>query len=81
MLVMDLHAHLCTNEVIGTGGSFERRRGAMRGGSQLSVADWRQGRTMDPVAEVELKAQVEAENMKVVGWYHSHAVFERGRAA
>jgi hypothetical protein len=31
---------------------------------------------MDPVAEVELKAQVEAQQLTVVGWYHSHPVFE-----
>ena len=79
MLVMDLHAHLCTNEVIGyLGGSFDAETRTVRvdrafpGRGLASGSDVE----MDPVAEVELKAQVEAENMKVVGWYHSHPVFE-----
>ena len=78
-LVMDTHAHLCTNEVIGyLGGAWDA---ASR---TVTVAKAFPGRglasgsdvEMDPLAEVELKAQVESEGMRVVGWYHSHPVFE-----
>lgn len=79
MLVMDLHAHLCTNEVIGyLGGSWDPDtksltiERAFPGRGVASGMDVE----MDPIAEVELKSQVEAQNMKVVGWYHSHPVFE-----
>ena len=75
MLVMDLHAHLCTNEVIGyLGGSWDPDtksltiERAFPGRGVASGMDVE----MDPIAEVELKSQVEAQNMKVVGWYHSH---------
>ena len=79
MLVMDLHAHLCTNEVIGyLGGSWDPDtksltiERAFPGRGVASGMDVE----MDPIAEVELKSQVEAQHMKVVGWYHSHPVFE-----
>ena len=79
MMIMDLHAHLCTNEVIGyLGGSWDPEtrtitvERAFPGRGQASGRDVE----MDPVAEVELKAQVEAQKLKVVGWYHSHPVFE-----
>ena len=78
-LVMDTHAHLCTNEVIGyLGGDWDAKsrlvtvRKAFPGRGLASGSDVE----MDPVAEVELKAQVESEGMRVVGWYHSHPVFE-----
>ena len=79
MLVMDAHAHLCTNEVIGyLGGTWDASA------KRLTILKAFPGRglasgsdvEMDPVAEVELKTQVEASEMCVVGWYHSHPVFE-----
>jgi len=76
---MDLHAHLCTNEVIGfLGGGYDPVtktivvERAFPGRGQASGRDVE----MDAVAAVELQAQVEAQNLKVVGWYHSHPVFE-----
>ena len=78
-LVMDTHAHLCTNEVIGyLGGAWDAAARvvtvdkAFPGRGLASGSDVE----MDPVAEVELKARVESEGMRVVGWYHSHPVFE-----
>jgi protein MYSM1 len=78
-LVMDTHAHLCTNEVIGyLGGTWDLATRtvtcveAFPGRGVASGSDVE----MDPVAEVELKAQVEQEGLRVVGWYHSHPVFE-----
>jgi protein MYSM1 len=79
MLVMDAHAHLCTNEVIGyLGGTWDASA------KRLTILKAFPGRglasgsdvEMDPVAEVELKTQVAASEMCVVGWYHSHPVFE-----
>ena len=79
MLVMDLHAHLCTNEVIGyLGGSWDPHTRSLtidRAFPGRGVASGMDVE-MDPIAEVELKSQVEAQNMKVVGWYHSHPVFK-----
>ena len=78
-LVMDTHAHLCTNEVIGyLSGAWDAAARvvtvdkAFPGRGLASGSDVE----MDPVAEVELKARVESEGMRVVGWYHSHPVFE-----
>jgi proteasome lid subunit RPN8/RPN11 len=79
LLIMDLHAHLCTNEVIGyLGGRWDpltRTIAVERAFPGRGIASG-QDVEMDPVAEVELKAQVEAQRLTVVGWYHSHPVFE-----
>jgi len=79
LLIMDLHAHLCTNEVIGyLGGAWDpdsrtiRVERAFPGRGVASGMDVE----MDPVAEVELQTAVEALGLTVVGWYHSHPVFE-----
>ena len=64
----------CTNEVIGyLGGAWDAEARvvtvdkAFPGRGLASGSDVE----MDPVAEVELKARVESEGMRVVGWYHS----------
>ena len=79
MLIMDLHSHLCVNEVIGyLGGTWNAAtrtvsiEKAFPGRGVASGSDVE----MDPVCEVELKARVEAEKLTVVGWYHSHPVFQ-----
>jgi proteasome lid subunit RPN8/RPN11 len=31
---------------------------------------------MDPESEARIKDQVEQNNQKILGWYHSHATFD-----
>ena len=81
LLLMDLHAHLSRFEVIGyLGGRWDRERRAIaverafpcRGAAGSHGTD---SCEMDPVAEVEVKAEMERLGLSVVGWYHSHPTF------
>ena len=81
LLLMDLHAHLSRFEVIGyLGGTWDRERRAIaverafpcRGAAGSHGTD---SCEMDPVAEVEVKAEMERLGLSVVGWYHSHPTF------
>jgi protein MYSM1 len=89
LLVCELHAHLSSNEVIGLlGGEWlpqERRLVVRRAFPCRSLrADDGSGEAldggveveMDPSSEVELRAEVTACGLRVVGWYHTHPVFE-----
>ena len=82
-LLVDLHAHLTTREVIGyLVGTWDPIH------SKIIVKDAYPGRSiaedggafteaeMDPVAEVELRTKVADAGLSVVGWYHSHPTFK-----
>eukprot|EP00854_Cymbomonas_tetramitiformis_P003703 gene3703-4640_t len=78
-VLMDLHAHMCSNEVIGLlGGHFDAASRTILVQKVFPGRGKASGRDveMDPVAEVEMRAEIAAAEMKVVGWYHSHPVFE-----
>ncbi|KAK9822060.1 hypothetical protein WJX74_004480 [Apatococcus lobatus] len=82
MLLMDLHAHMSSYEVIGLlGGTWDSERLAIRivaafpcrrvQGSHSST-----GVELDPEDEVATRALMARDGLKPVGWYHSHPVFE-----
>ena len=82
-LLVDLHAHLTTREVIGyLVGTWDAIHG------KIIIKDAYPGRSiaqdsgafteaeMDPVAEVELRSKIADAGLSVVGWYHSHPTFK-----
>ena len=82
-LLVDLHAHLTTREIIGyLVGTWDAVK------NKIIVKDAYPGRSiavdsgafteaeMDPVAEVELRTKISAAGLSVVGWYHSHPTFQ-----
>ncbi|KAK9867584.1 hypothetical protein WJX84_008166 [Apatococcus fuscideae] len=82
MLLMDLHAHMSSYEVIGLlGGTWDMERLAIRivaafpcrraQGSHSST-----GVELDPEDEVATRALMDRDGLKPIGWYHSHPVFE-----
>jgi len=84
VLLCDLHAHMCTVEVIGMlGGTWDPDsqrlvikkafpcKSIMMGEEVAAV-----NVEMDPGSEVEIRSQIAASGLQVVGWYHSHPEFE-----
>ncbi|KAL4433628.1 hypothetical protein ABPG75_000069 [Micractinium tetrahymenae] len=80
-LVMDFHAHLCMNEVIGVlAGVFDPTNRTV---SVLEAHPVREVGTednsvnveMDPEDEWAVRQRIDAAGLRVVGWYHSHPTF------
>eukprot|EP00668_Euglena_longa_P013871 GGOE01017821.1.p1 GENE.GGOE01017821.1~~GGOE01017821.1.p1 ORF type:complete len:954 (+),score=233.31 GGOE01017821.1:37-2862(+) len=79
VLVMDLHAHLVRDEVIGyLAGVVEEATQTLRvlhafpgRGIEGAVGSKRRIE-MDSACEAELREQIAARGLDVVGWYHSH---------
>lgn len=82
LLLMDLHSHLSSCEVIGLlGGKWDAEtrsisvvrafpcKRAVGSDSSTSVE-------LDPGAEVATRALMEQQQLVPVGWYHSHPIFE-----
>jgi len=83
LLLMDLHAHSSLNEVIGfLAGRVDAES------AEVSVVDSFPCRSvvsdgqdpsfsveMDPISEVETRAEIVNRGLEVVGWYHSHPTF------
>jgi protein MYSM1 len=77
---MDIHAHLCTTEVMGmVGGYLEPApvpgaRAVLHITCALPCDCVSTGFQceMDPVSETQARARVAAGGEEVVGWYHSH---------
>lgn len=80
VLLMDLHSHLHSSEIIGLlGGTFDTDTATLRityghpcstshsTGTQVDV---------DPLSEMEAGEQFEGRGIKMTGWYHSHPNFE-----
>ena len=80
--VMDLHAHLCSKEVIGLlGGAWDPEKRALAVAAAFPckrLAGSLSGTSveLDPAAEVAARAAMAAAGLAPVGWYHSHPIFE-----
>ena len=78
---MDLHAHLCGKEVIGLlGGSWDSTARALRATHAFPCARAAGSLSgtsveLDPEAEVQARASMDARGFAPVGWYHSHPIF------
>ena len=82
--VLDLHAHLSSEEIIGfLAGRWDREkrvidiqaafpcRALITGeGSALTDVE------MDPGSEMQVRDIIQRKNLQVVGWYHSHPAFQ-----
>ncbi|CAG8593132.1 11065_t:CDS:10 [Paraglomus occultum] len=78
-LVMDFHAHMTYNEIIGLlGGKYDDKRRVLK----IFMAFPCQGTStgieceMDPVSEMHANEAFAARGFDVVGWYHSHPTFD-----
>ena len=84
-LVMDFHAHLCTDEIIGfLGGTYDASARVLRVARALPARRLHLGGTgrnasveveLDPESVPEIVDALDADGLRVVGWYHSHPVF------
>ncbi|XP_032243147.2 deubiquitinase MYSM1 isoform X2 [Nematostella vectensis] len=78
LIVMDVHAHLSTTEVIGLlGGTYSRDNRVLQ---VLRATPCRSLSTsmqceMDPVSQTQASEKLASKGMAVVGWYHSHPTF------
>jgi proteasome lid subunit RPN8/RPN11 len=86
LLVMDYHSHLCSNEIIGfLGGTWDGEKRMLRitralPARQLSLFDEEQANAgqeveLDPSSVPDIVERLDANNERVVGWYHSHPIF------
>jgi len=79
--MIDFHCHLSRNEVIGLLAGLwhpqEKRlivieafpSTRVEGNDEVNVE-------IDPIAELQIKEEATARGLKIVGWYHSHPLFE-----
>ena len=79
----DLHAHLCHHEVIGMlGGRWDSEAKvlhimlAMPARAIEIDDDANVNVEMDPMSQHEATSRIEQHGLTVVGWYHSHPVFQ-----
>lgn len=79
LLIMELHAHLCSHETIGLlGGRWEPENSrltvlrAFPGDGQHTNRDIK----ICSHNEARTRLEIERENLQVVGWYHSHPLFQ-----
>lgn len=82
VVVMDFHAHLSGWEIIGLlGGTFssDQRILEIKAAYPCRRAEGSDSGTsveLDPASQVEVTAEMAAEGLIPVGWYHSHPIFE-----
>jgi len=80
-LVMDFHAHLCSDEIIGfLGGVYDASSETLRITRALPARQIRQEHAgveveLDPESVPAIVETLTANGERVVGWYHSHPVF------
>jgi len=80
-LVMDFHAHLCSDEIIGfLGGVYDASTETLRVTRALPARQIRQEHAgveveLDPESVPAIVETLTANGERVVGWYHSHPVF------
>lgn len=79
----DLHAHLCHHEIIGMlGGRWDEEAKvlhimlAMPARASEIEDDANVNVEMDPMSQHEATLRIEQHGLAVVGWYHSHPVFQ-----
>ena len=79
LILMDLHAHMLEIEIIGyMAGMFDTEAKVlrvMRAFPGKSLVSGHEHVELDPSSEVEVKEQVTAAGLEIVGWYHSHPTF------
>ncbi|KAF7728178.1 hypothetical protein EC973_006572 [Apophysomyces ossiformis] len=81
LLSMDFHAHLMTTEIIGfLAGEWDKQKMLMTVKKAYPCRSLNTGHNevnveMDPTSAIETRQLIEENNMKVVGWYHSHPTF------
>ncbi|KAK9830977.1 hypothetical protein WJX81_004646 [Elliptochloris bilobata] len=81
LLLMDLHAHLSSAEIIGLlGGSWDASTRSIQVAAAFPCARAAGSLSgtsveLDPAAEVETRALIAARGLVPVGWYHSHPIF------
>ncbi|XP_014665320.1 PREDICTED: histone H2A deubiquitinase MYSM1-like [Priapulus caudatus] len=78
MLVIDIHAHISGNEVIGLlGGIYSPEEKALQVALSEPCNSLSTGMQceMDPVSQTLACERISQQGYKVVGWYHSHPTF------
>ncbi|CAO3668826.1 unnamed protein product [Umbelopsis vinacea] len=81
LVAMDFHAHLMTTEVIGfLAGKWNKEERNMVVQAAYPCRSLNTGQNdvnveMDPTSAIDVRQQIEEQNMQVVGWYHSHPTF------
>ncbi|KAG9287133.1 hypothetical protein G9A89_001027 [Geosiphon pyriformis] len=79
MLVMDFHSHLVHTEIIGLlGGKYIPDQSLLEVSFAFPCQSISTGYQceMDPGSEVKAREAFESKGLEIVGWYHSHPVFE-----
>lgn len=81
LLVMNFHAHLCYNEVIGWlagtyGDGVLDIQAAFPVKEQARETNPRINVEMDPDAAFAAQEEIAAAGLQIVGWYHSHPTFD-----
>ena len=80
MFTMSFHSHLCTDEIIGwLAGSVSDDIIEIRQAFPVKALIHENGRInveMDAEDAVEVRSQIEENELSIVGWYHSHPTFE-----
>ena len=79
-LVMDFHAHLCSDEIIGfLGGVYDASTETLRNHESCQVDRFDKSIgvevELDPESVPAIVETLTANGERVVGWYHSHPVF------
>ncbi|KAI8069264.1 hypothetical protein BC940DRAFT_298307 [Gongronella butleri] len=81
LLTMDFHAHLMNTEIIGfLGGKWDRATRRIEVKEAFPCRSLKSDHDdinveMDPTSALETRHLIEERDMQVVGWYHSHPVF------
>lgn len=80
LLIMSLHSHLCTDEVIGwMGGIISADCIEIKGAYPVRALPSENGKInveMDVENALVVRSEIETFGQKIVGWYHSHPTFE-----
>jgi proteasome lid subunit RPN8/RPN11 len=78
--IMSLHAHLCTDEVIGwMAGRLADTLIEIKAAFPVKALAHENGRInveMDPEHALQVRCEIEDKGLVIVGWYHSHPTFE-----
>jgi len=80
-LVMDFHAHLCSDEIIGfLGGVYDTDEKTLRVTRALPARQLKQDNAgveveLDPESVPDIVETLTESGERIVGWYHSHPVF------
>ena len=79
-LIMSLHSHLCSDEIIGwMGGTITDDLIEIKGAFPVNAIAHENGRInveMDVEHALMVRTEIETLGMNIVGWYHSHPTFD-----